>query len=117
MTDTRIEDRRTGFTKMVKEKDPKLTDAKVSAIVERMIDDSIASPQTGSQVWMNRPAGLNREQYMKLSTAVKALFTEDEIKAMSTQESADAFKKDPIAYLAKWGRYQEFLTKFLRDNP
>lgn len=97
--------------------DTRIEDMRRAGWSEALIDRAIASPQTGSQAWMNRPAGLNREQYLELADKLKALFTEDEIKAMSTAENAQAFAKDPIAYLAKFGRYQEFVTKFLQQNP
>ena len=117
MTDTRIEDRTVAFTKNAKETHPEWTDEQIAAAVAADIAASIASSQTGDQVWLNRPAGLNLDEYMGLSTALRALFTDDEIKAMSSAESIAAFQGDPISYLAKYGRYREFTTKFLHDHP
>lgn len=102
--DTRIEDRRKAFTKHMKEAHPERSDDVIAASVERQIADSIASPQTGSQPWMNRPAGLTVEQYRDLADKLKALYTPEEIAWLSTQEAVNEYKADPIAYLVKYTR-------------
>ena len=117
MADTRIEDRRRAFTAHAKEAHPDWSDEQIAELVDRQVKDSIASAQKGSQVWMNRPAGLTVEQYKDLADRIRALFTDDELKAMSSAESAKAFALDPAGYLARWGKYSEFLSAYLTAHP
>jgi len=95
MEDTRMKDRRAPYLG---------ADGRMHTPSEAEVAAGIASPQHGSQPWMNRPAGLTEDQYKTLVDIKKALYTAEEIEYLSTMAAVAEYKQDPILYLIKWQR-------------
>jgi len=89
---------------------------------EAEIERTVASPQQGSQPWMNRPVGLTVEQYKTYADEQKAKYTADEIKYLSSMAAVAEFRADPVVFLQKHSKVDEAkvteaVIKYLKEHP
>lgn len=119
MADTRIEDRRRAFEKTAREQHPDMPSEWINARVNIQIAESISSPQTGSQVWMNHPAGLTVDEYLEFSTALSKIFTEEEKADMSVTVMISGSDGHPIFETNKeaYAKYMDFVAQWHKDHP